>query len=128
MSRHHIDLASLKVGDEVHMARAGSWDVMSIGFFTVIKADKLKVIFQRVNNDHQIRFSVKTGDRWNDFQNKYEYSDIWVESVEAGKDRISKRNAKAELNNAWKELEKAVESKNIEQIKEKLMEVEKLQA
>jgi hypothetical protein len=70
---------------------------------------------------------VKTGDRWNDVKGKYEYSDVWVESVEVGKDRISKRNAKAELNNAWRELEKAVESKNIEQIKAKLAEVEKLQ-
>lgn len=127
MSRHHIDLASLKVGDEVHIARTGTWEAMSIGFFTVIKADKLKVILQRVNNDYQMRFSVKTGDCWNDREGKYEYSSCWVESAEVGKDRISKRNAKAELNNAWRELEKAVESKNIEQIKAKLAEVEKLQ-
>lgn len=129
MAFHNIRLESLKVGDEVAaLSSAGFHGLRVAGYFQVIKADKLKVILQRKGDEHTMQFSVKTGKQWCEYKGAYDdgYGSLFLDTVERANEIKARQNHVAAMNNAWRELEKAVESKNIEQIKEMLAQVEQL--
>ena len=112
-----LDYSTLKVGDEVSVARTGSWDTRSEGVYVVVKANKMKVVVQRKGDGYERSFSVKrrcesgASDRWRS---------AYLETVADKEQREARQQRERDVKYAWAAVEQAGRDKNVSQLREAL--------
>lgn len=118
-----LDYTTLKVGDDVAVARTGSWDTHCEGTYTVTKTNKMKIVVQRKSDGYERVFSVK---RRCELSATSRYHSAFLESVEDQQTRQAKKAAERELRNTWKLAENAATNKDLatlRQLVDKLAEI-----
>lgn len=117
-----FDISTLKVGDRVSVARRGSWRTCSDGVYTVVKANKVKIVVGRELDKYQREFSVKKN-RELGTQTSTLYT-AFLESIDSMQERAEADNrerARAEL---WKRAERAAANKDIRALRAVVAEME----
>ena len=118
-----MDYTTLKVGDQVAVARSGTWSTHNQGIYTVVKANKLKIVVQRNSDGYERTFSVKrsceagTLSRWDS---------AFLEPVEEQQARIATREHAASIRMQWSKMESAVSNKDLAALKELITELDAL--
>ena len=118
-----MDYTTLKVGDQVAVARSGNWNIQNQGIYTVVKANKIKIVVQRNSDGYERSFSVKRGcevgsdSRW---------ESAFIEPVEEQKKRIAKREHEASIRMQWSKMESAVANKDLAALKALITELDAL--
>lgn len=118
-----LDYATLKVGQEVAIARVGSWRVFSEGVYTVVKVDKIKIVLRRNSDNYERTFSVKRkcemgrGDPWRS---------SYLESVEDMEKREAQYAAERDRASAWSTAEQAARDKNLAALQEAVAKLTRL--
>lgn len=118
-----MDYTTLQVGDEVAVARSGSWMVHSEGIYTVVKVDKLKVVVRRKSDNYERVFSVK---RRCEMGKENSYRSAYLEPVADMEARDRKMARERDIRRAWQEAEQAGRDKDIVALRDALMQLEKL--
>jgi hypothetical protein len=118
------DYTTLTVGQKVAVARTGSWDTQNQGIYTVVKANKVKVVVARDTDGYERTFSVKKRAEMSITSSTYNYA--YLETVEEQQARINRRLNEGKIRNAWLNVEKAAGSKNIEQLRQYMAELEQM--
>lgn len=118
-----LDYTTLKVGDEVGVARTGSWNIHSEGIYTVVKANKMKIVVQRVSDGYQREFSVK---RRCEAGASDRYRGAYLESVETKRARDAQQQREREVRSAWAAVEQAGRDKNISKLRQAVADLELL--
>ena len=118
-----LDYSTLKVGDEVAIARSGSWSLFSEGVYAVVKVNKMKVFLQRKSDGYERVFSVK---RRCEFGDSDRYRSAFLETVADHQAREEKRRQEQKVWAAWSTAEKAAQNKNISQLRQALANLELL--
>lgn len=118
-----MDYSKLAVGDQVAVARMGSWDVHSEGVYTVVKADKIKVIVQREGDGYERTFSVK---KRSEMGKDDRYRAAYLEPVadKAARDALQQR--RRDVNRAWSAAEQAARDKKVSALRAALADLELL--
>lgn len=122
------NLNTAKVGDTVSVARYGSWNVMSQGTYLVVKADKVKVVLQRVSDGYERTFSVRTGLEKSKLKSSYVDRNTFVETVAEMEAREARVNAERARKQAWNNVEAAAKNNNLEALREAVAALEALVA
>lgn len=117
------DYTTLTVGQKVAVARTGSWRTSDEGIYTVVKANKVKVVVARDTDGYERTFSVKKRVEMN---NTSHYYSAYLETVEEQQARIDRRLNEGKIRNAWLNVEKAAASKNLEDLRKYMAELEAL--
>ena len=112
-----LDYSTLKVGDEVSVARTGSWDTRSEGVYVVVKANKLKLIVQRKTDGYERVFSVK---RRCEMGAEDRYRAAYLETVASKEQREARQQRERDVRSAWAAVEQAGRDKNVSQLREAL--------
>ena len=118
-----LDYSTLKVGDEVSVARTGSWDTRSEGVYVVVKANKMKVVVQRKGDGYERSFSVKrrcesgASDRWRS---------AYLETVADKEEREARQRRERDVKQAWAAVEQAGRNKSVDSLREALHTLAKL--
>ena len=118
-----LDYSTLKVGDEVSVARSGSWDTRSEGVYKVVKVNKLKLIVQRVGDGYERSFSVK---RRCESGASDRYRSAFLETVADKEQREARQKRERDVKNAWAAVEQAGRGRNVDSLREALHELAKL--
>jgi hypothetical protein len=118
-----LSLSTLKVGDEVAIARPGSWHTHSEGVYTVVKANKMVVVVQRKSDGYERTFSVKRGVEKG---NESRYHTPYLESVESMQKREAANALERDKRHAWKQAESAAQQKDLTSLKEIVAQLEAL--
>ena len=118
-----LDYSTLKVGDEVSVARSGSWDTRSEGVYKVVKVNKLKLIVQRVGDGYERSFSVKR--RCESGASDRDRS-AFLETVADKEQREARQKRERDVKNAWAAVEQAGRSKSVDSLREALHTLVKL--
>ena len=105
-----MDYSTLKVGDEVAVARSGSWMVHSEGVYTVAKVDKLKVVVRRKSDNYERVFSVK---RRCEMGKENSYRSAYLEPVADKEARERKMERERDVRRAWSDAEQAGRNKDM---------------
>lgn len=110
-----LNYATLAVGQEVAVSRSGNWRTHNEGVYTVVKANKLKVVLQRVSDGYQREFSVKrkvelgkSESRWNS---------PYIESVQDMQRREAQYAAERDRRQTWADAEQAARDKDLTKLK-----------
>ena len=117
-----LDLTTLKAGNQVGIARVSSWSTHNEGVYTVVKADKVKVVLQRASDKHERTFSVKTGDE----KGSSKYKSAFLESVVGQEQRAKKLAHELQVKDTWTRLSDAAEGKSVEKAEAALAELKAL--
>jgi hypothetical protein len=120
-----LDLTTVKVGQLVAVAREGSWETFSEGEYVVKAANKVKVVVRSTTTEHERTFSVKKGTEMGS-GNKY-YAP-YLEDVAAMQARAAKNAKRQQLANAWAEVARTANSKNLTALRELVSKLEELTA
>ena len=115
-----LDLATLKVGDEVAIARCGRWSIHSEGVYTVTKVNKMVVVVQR--GAIARTFSVKR--RVEKSKGSSYYSSAWLEAIEDLQSRETVYAAARNRDAAWKAAEDAARGKDLAALKDTVAKLE----
>ena len=118
-----LDYSTLKVGDEVAIARSGTWSLFSEGVYAVVKVNKMKVFVQRKADGYERVFSVKRGCEFGDYDR---YCSAFLETVADHQAREAKRRQEQKVRAAWSTAEKAAQNKDIAQLRQALADLELL--
>ena len=118
-----LDYTTLKVGDEVSIARTGSWSIHSDGIYKVVKINKIKVFVQRVSDGYERVFSVK---RRCEAGASDRYRSAYLESVETKRARDAQQQREREVRSAWAAVEQAGRDKNISKLRQAVADLELL--
>lgn len=110
---YNLDYTKLAVGDQVAVARTGSWVTQSEGVYTVVKADKMKIVVQREGAHWPRVFSVKKRRE----MSKGEYRSAYLESVEDCLARESLRVRERQVNLAWAAVEQAGRDNKVDDLR-----------
>ena len=116
-----LDYAALKVGQEVAIARTGTWRIFSEGVYTVVKANKLKVVVRRNSDGYERTFSVK---RKCEMSQEASYRAAYLESVEDMRLREAQYAAQRDRASAWTAAEQAARDKNLAALREAVAKLE----
>ena len=118
-----LDYTKVKAGDKVAVARMGSWHTHSEGVYTVVKADKMKIVIQRESDGYERTFSVK---RKCELGKENSWRSAYLESVEDKEARDARLQKEREVRDAWKQAEQAAANKNLSALKQALADLEVL--
>ena len=118
-----LDYTTLKVGDEVGVARTGSWDVHSEGVYVVVKANKMKLVVQRKTDGYERVFSVK---RRCEADASDRYRAAYLESVADLQQREARKQREREVRSAWAAVEQAGRDKNMSKLRQAVADLELL--
>ena len=113
-----MNLDTLKVGDEVSIARHSNYGVRGVHTGKITKRDKVKIIVTTLSGNEYI-FSAKRGQQ-KDFDGKYSSRSLFLEDMETRNKRDAFENREKEIRAVWSALELATRNKDIEAIKEQL--------
>ena len=103
-----------KVGDQVGVARMGSWDMHNEGIYEIMKINKMVCELERVSDSYGRTFSVKTGVE----KGRDRFHSAVIETVEEQKQRAAVKQHRINVSNLWFNLSSAVSSKNLTEIEE----------
>jgi hypothetical protein len=120
-----IAAKNLTVGQEVAVARSGSWNISSLGVYTVTKVNKMQAELVRKGDGYTKTVSVKT-DRFADFEGKFTERDTFIEDLSSAQARQEAKVKEQDRRLAWKELEQAGASKNIEAARAAMAKLEEI--
>lgn len=104
-----LDYTTLKVGDQVAVARSGGWSIMNEGVYRVVKINKVKIVVERVSDCYQREFSVK---RRCEMGSTDRYRSACLETVAEQEARIERRQQEAAKRQAWSAVEQAARDKD----------------
>lgn len=121
-----LNIETLKVGDKVAVACPGNWMTHSEGIYTVVKANKVRIVVQREVDSYQREFSAKSGRELNKTYGVYRCPYLEPVSEQTARNEYLQRQR--EINNAWSVLKKAAASENIQQVDEAVAALKKLLA
>lgn len=116
-----LDYSTLSIGQEVSVARHGNWSTSSEGVYKVIKLDKVKLVLER-EDGVQRSFSVKTK---KELGVSYD-SRSFVETLGDKLKRDEQNYREQNINNAWVNLQQAAKGKDLDKIKQSIVELEQL--
>ena len=116
-----LDYSTLQAGQEVAIARPGSWNTSSQGVYKVIKVNKVKVVLERADGV-QREFSVKTK---KELGVSYD-SRSFIETLADKLKRDVEQYRQQKLGIAWVNLQQAVLGKDFKKIKQGVVELENL--
>ena len=105
-----MNYTTLKTGDKVAVARSGSWSTHREGIYTVIKANKVKIVVQREHDGYLREFSVA---RRCEMGATDRYRAAYLESVEVNAARDAHMSREREIRAAWRDIEQATAAKNM---------------
>jgi hypothetical protein len=111
-----LDYAKLVVGQEVAVSRCGSWHTHNEGVYTVVKANKLKVVLQRVSDGITREFSVKRGVELGKGDSRW--SSSFIETVADMQHREAQYAEERERRRTWEEAAQAVRNKDLTLLKD----------
>lgn len=117
-----LNVSELKIGDRVGVARNGTWRSRSEGVYTVVKANKVKIVVERETDRYQREFSVKKN-RESGTQDRGYYT-AFLESLEDANQRAEANNRERARNELWKRAEQAVASKDAQALRAVVAEME----
>lgn len=118
-----LDYTTLKVGDQVAVARSGGWSIMNEGVYRVVKVNKVKVVVERVSDGYQREFSVK---RRCEMKSNDHYRAGYLETVAAQEARIEAREREAAVRNAWRKVETAAAQRDLNTLRQSVAALEAL--
>lgn len=104
-----LDYTTLKVGDQVAVAYPGGWSIMNQGVYRVVKANKMKVIVERITDGYLREFSVK---RRCEMGALDRFRAAYLETVAEQEARIERRQQEAAKRQAWSAVEQAARDKD----------------
>lgn len=108
-----ISVASLTVGQEVALARSGSWDLHYQGVYTVTKANKIKVVLTRKGDGYERTFSVKRNCELPKTEGGYVERYVHITTVEDMEQFNARRAEEQRMNGLWSDLKEAATRKNL---------------
>lgn len=117
-----LDTTTLKVGDQVGIARCTTWSTRNEGIYTVVKTDKVKVVVQRASDNYERTFSAKTGCE----KGSSKYRSSFLESAVDQEQRAKKLAHERQVKDAWTRLSDAAEGKSVEKAEAALAELKAL--
>lgn len=121
---HNTNLfETLNANDQVAIAGYLSGFIGNQGRYTVTEKNKTRIRFNRISDNHERVFSVRTGYE-RDNGGKYSIANSFVETLEKYEKRLASQELRNHLNSAWSELEQAVSRKDVSLAKELLSKVE----
>ena len=119
-----LDYAKLAVGQEVAICRTGSWRTMSEGVYTVVKADKMKVVLRRASDGYQRTFSVKR--RVELGKSESRYNSAYLETVADMQQREASYAAERDRKQAWTDAEQAARNKDLNALRVLVAKIEQM--
>ena len=119
-----LNIATLKVGDQVAVARPGSQMTHSEGIYTVVKVNKVRIVVQRDSDGYERNFSAKSGRELNKSFEAYRCP--YLEHVSEQTTRNARLQHERNVKEVWSALEQAAASKNIRKFDEAVAALKKL--
>ena len=111
----NLKYADLTVGQEVAVSRSlGGWSIHNAGVYVVSKANKLKVVLQRVSDGYTREFSVKREAELGRYNGG---RDAFIESVADMQRREARYAAERNRKQAWIDAEQAARDRNLDQLR-----------
>jgi hypothetical protein len=111
-----VKYAELTVGQEVAVSRSGNWRTHNEGVYKVVKANKLKVVVQRISDGYIREFSVKRGVELGKSETRW--SSPFIETVAEMQRREATYAAERDRKQAWADAEQAARNKDLDALKD----------
>lgn len=118
------DYATLTVGQQVAVARTGSWRTGSEGVYTVVKVNKMKVVLRRLSDGYERVFSVKRRVELN--RSGGSYNSAYLETVDSMTQREAQQQQERDRKQAWRDAEAAAARNDLAKLKELVAKLEQM--
>lgn len=119
-----LDYSKLAVGEEVAVSRSGNWRTHNEGVYTVVKANKLKIVLQRVSDGYTREFSVKRRVELGKMETRW--SSPFIETVADMEKREAQYAAERDRKQAWSDLEQAARDRSPAKVREAMAKLIKM--
>ena len=110
-----LNYADLLEGEQVAVSRTGNWRTMNEGVYTVVKANKLKVVVKRDSDGYTREFSVKR--RVELGKGESRWNSAFIESVADMQRREAQYAAERDRKQTWADAEQAARDKDLTKLK-----------
>ena len=110
-----LDYATLCEGEQVAVSRHGNEMTHNEGLYTVVKANKMKVVLKRDSDGHTREFSVKR--RVELGRSEFPWSRAFIETLKDLNEREEQYKKTREIKHTWALLEEAAQRKNLDTVK-----------
>lgn len=108
-----LDYTTVTVGQEVAIARSGNWRTHSEGVYTVVKANKIKIVLRRASDGYERTFSVKRKVELGRLGGESVFRSAYLEHVADMQKREARYAAERECKQAWMDAEQAARDKDL---------------
>ena len=113
-----LDYTKVRAGQTVALMSNGRHPQ---GLYTVTKADKMKIVVQRVGDNYERSFSVKKECEINSYSTRYNTD--YIESVEVYEEIQAANDLQATRNKLWRDLDAAVNTRNVAKCQELILQL-----
>lgn len=118
-----MKLSELVVGQQVAVGGHGGGRIMNLGIYTVVKANKLKIVLERVGDGYVREFSIKRGVELGNKARGAARSPF-IESVEDLHRREAAYAAERDRKDVWMAAEQAAREKDLAKLKDMVSKLE----